>query len=447
MQTILLQLLVQVILILVNAFFAATEIAVISLNANKLRKLEEEGDKLAPRLLRMVEDSSSFLSTIQIAITLSGFLGAAFAGDSFAEYLTDWLVSLGVKVPVSVLDTVSLVLVTMILSYFTLIFGELVPKKIAMQKPMEMARLSCRVVSAIAVIARPVVKLLALSTNGVLRLLHMKVNVEEEEVTEDEIRMMIDLGNENGTIDENEKELLHNVFDFSDQTVSDVMTRAVDVVSLPVDATREEVLDTIQSSGLSRFPVYGEDENDVLGILNARDFLVSCAEGENKSIRELLRPAYLVPESLSADDLWKDMQRKKIHLSVVLDEYGELAGVVTIEDLLEEIVGNIYDEFDPAEPPELEQLEDGLWRVSGSLSVEDLAEELDLDLPEDEDYDTVGGMVLSQLRTIPEDGTHPVVEVDGLELSVEQVEDHRIRSVLLRKKEPDTPDQGEEKST
>ena len=444
MQTIVFQLLVQVILILINAFFAATEIAVISLNANKLRKLEEEGDKLAPKLLHMVEDSSSFLSTIQIAITLSGFLGAAFAGDAFAEYLTTWLLSLGVGIPASVLNTISLVVVTIILSYFTLIFGELVPKRIAMQKSMEMARLSCRVVTAIATIAKPVVKLLALSTNGMLRLLRMKVDVEEDQVTEDEIRMMIDLGNESGSIKEDEKELLHNVFDFSDQTVSDVMTHAADVETISVEASREEVLDTIRSTGLSRFPVYGEDESDILGVLNARDFLVDWAVDGNKTVRELMRPAYLVPESLSADDLLKDMQIKKIHLAVVLDEYGELAGVITVEDLLEEIVGNIYDEFDPAEPPELEQLEDGLWRVSGSLSVEDLAEELDLDLPEDEDYDTVGGMVLSQLRTIPEDGSHPVVEVDGLELSVEQVEDHRIRSVLLRKKPPEEAPQPQE---
>ena len=274
MQTILLQLLVQVILILVNAFFAATEIAVISLNANKLRKLEEEGDKLAPKLLHMVEDSSSFLSTIQIAITLSGFLGAAFAGDAFAEYLTNWLVGLGVTIPVSVLDTISLVLVTVILSYFTLIFGELVPKKIAMQKPLEMARLSCRVVSGIAVLAKPVVKLLALSTNGVLRLLHMKVNVEEEQVTEDEIRMMIDRGNESGSIDTEEKELLHNVFDFTDQVVGDVMTRAADVTVLWEDEERGEVLETIRTSGLSRFPVCGEDANDVVGVLYARDFLL-----------------------------------------------------------------------------------------------------------------------------------------------------------------------------
>ena len=441
MQTIVFQLLVQVILILINAFFAATEIAVISLNANKLRKLEEEGDKLAPKLLHMVEDSSGFLSTIQIAITLSGFLGAAFAGDAFAEYLTTWLLSLGVGIPASVLNTISLVVVTIILSYFTLIFGELVPKRIAMQKSMEMARLSCRVVTAIATIAKPVVKLLALSTNGMLRLLRMKVDVEEDQVTEDEIRMMIDLGNESGSIKEDEKELLHNVFDFSDQTVSDVMTHAADVETISVEASREEVLDTIRSTGLSRFPVYGEDESDILGVLNARDFLVDWAVDGNKTVRELMRPAYLVPESLSADDLLKDMQIKKIHLAVVLDEYGELAGVITVEDLLEEIVGNIYDEFDPAEPQELEQLGENLWRVSGSLSVEDLAEELDMELPEDEDYDTVGGMLLSCLRTIPEDGSRPLVQVHGLELQAEKVEDHRIRSVLVRKLPNDTEEQ------
>ena len=441
MQTIVFQLLVQIILILINAFFAATEIAVISLNANKLRKLEEEGDKLAPKLLHMVEDSSGFLSTIQIAITLSGFLGAAFAGDAFAEYLTAWLLSLGVGIPASVLDTISLVVVTIILSYFTLVFGELVPKRIAMQKSMEMARLSCRVVSAIATIAKPVVKLLSLSTNGVLRLLRMKTDVEEEQVTEDEIRMMIDLGNESGSINEDEKELLHNVFDFSDQTVSDVMTHAADVESISVDATREEVLDTIRSTGLSRFPVYGEDESDILGVLNTRDFLVDWVSDGTKSVRDLMRPAYLVPESLSADDLLRDMQIKKIHLAVVLDEYGELAGVITVEDLLEEIVGNIYDEFDPAEPQELEQLGENLWRVSGSLSVEDLAEELDMELPEDEDYDTVGGMLLSCLRTIPEDGSRPLVQIHGLELQAEKVEDHRIRSVLVRKLPDDTEEQ------
>ena len=180
-----------------------------------------------------------------------------------------------------------------------------------------------------------------------------------------------------------------------------------------------------------------------LGVLNARDFLVDWAAQGNKTVRELMRPAYLVPETLDADDLLQDMQRKKIHLAVVLDEYGELAGVITVEDLLEEIVGNIYDEFDPAEPKELEKLEDNLWRVSGSLSTEDLAEALDMELPEDEDYDTVGGMILSCLRTIPEDGSQPTVQVNGLELKAEQISDHRIRSVLVRKLPQEDPEQEE----
>ena len=316
--TIALQLLLQVVLIVINAFFAATEIAVISLNANKLRKLEEEGDKLAPRLLKMVEEPAGFLSTIQIGITLAGFLASAFAADSFSEYLVRWFCEdLGITMlPISVVDTLSVIFITLILSYFTLVFGELVPKRIAMQKPMEMARFSCRVVSAIEVLARPVIFLLSCSTNGVLRLIGVPVEVEEEQVTEDEIRMMIDLGNENGAIDAEEKELLHNVFDFSEQAVGDVMTRAADVITLWEDADREEVLDVIQSSGLSRFPVCGEDDDDVVGVLYARDFLLDWTGRGGHTVRELMRPAYLVPDSLSAGDLLRDMQRKKIHLAV-----------------------------------------------------------------------------------------------------------------------------------
>ncbi len=435
MSTIMLQLFVQVILILINAFFAATEIAVLGLNANKLRKLEESGDKLATKLLHMIEEPAGFLSTIQIGITLAGFLGSAFAADGFSEYLVTFIcVDLQVTaIPVAVVDTLSVILITIILSYFTLIFGELVPKRIAMQKPMEMARFSCQVVSILSVLVRPVVSLLSLSTNGVLRMLGMKTDVDEEKVTEDEIRMMIDLGNENGAIDEDEKELLYNVFAFSDQRVSDVMTRAADVVALSVDADRQTVLETIRTSGCSRYPVYGEDENHILGVLNARDFLMNCATGAEKSMKDLMRPAYLVPESLPADDLWKDMQRKKIHLSVVMDEYGEMAGVVTMEDLLEELVGNIYDEFDSVEPPEYEQLGENLWRVSGGLSVAELSELVHIEIPENGDYDTVGGMVLSGLRTIPEDGEKPMVVLHGLELQVELVEEHRIRRVQIRR--------------
>ena len=438
MSTIAIQLLVQVILILINAFFAATEIAVISLNANKLRMLEESGDKLAPRLLKMLEQPAGFLSTIQIGITLAGFLGSAFAADSFSEYLVRWICEdLGfTALPISVVDTFSVVVITLILSYFTLIFGELVPKRIAMQKSLEMARLSCRVVSTLAFIARPVVALLSLSTNGVLRLLRMKTEDEEEQVTEDEIRMMIDLGNENGAIDAEEKELLQNVFEFGDLSVSDAMTRVGDVTAIQVDTPPGEVLDVIRATGLSRFPVYQGNVDDIVGILSTRQYLLNFHVERPQELRALLRPAYFVPETVRADVLFRDMQSKKIHMAVVVDEYGGTSGLVTLEDLLEELVGNIYDEFDPQAEQEIIQLEENLWR--GSADLEELAEAMDFQLPEDEDrdYDTLGGLVFAQLAVIPEDGSRPVVEALGLRIRVEELCDRRVEWALVEKQAP-----------
>ena len=285
---------------------------------------------------------------------------------------------------------------------------------------------------------RPVIWLLSKSTNGVLRLLHIDPKADEEEVSEDEIRMMVDLGEERGTIETAEKELIENIFEFNNSTAEDVMVHRTDMVMICAGDTPEEILNTIRQSGLSRFPVYEEDADDIVGILSTRVYLLNTQQAHPKPLRELLYPAYFVPESVRTDVLFRDMQSKKVHLAIVVDEYGGTSGLVTMEDLLEEIVGNIYDEFDPAEPKELEQLGENLWRVSGSLSVEDLAEELDMELPEDEDYDTVGGMLLSCLRTIPEDGSRPVVQVNGLELQAEKVEDHRIRSVLVRKLPNDT---------
>mgnify|MGYP001039201767 CR=1 FL=1 len=440
MSTIAIQLLVQVILILINAFFAATEIAVISLNATKLRMLEESGDKLAPRLLKMLEQPAGFLSTIQIGITLAGFLGSAFAADSFSEYLVRWICEdLGfTALPISVVDTFSVVVITLILSYFTLVFGELVPKRIAMQKSLEMARLSCRVVSTLAFIARPVVALLSLSTNGVLRLLRMKTEDEEEQVTEDEIRMMIDLGNENGAIDAEEKELLQNVFEFGDLSVSDAMTRVGDVTAIQVDTPPGEVLDVIRATGLSRFPVYQGNVDDIVGILSTRQYLLNFHVERPQELRALLRPAYFVPETVRADVLFRDMQSKKIHMAVVVDEYGGTSGLVTLEDLLEELVGNIYDEFDPQAEQEIIQLEENLWRVSGSADLEELAEAMDFQLPEDEDrdYDTLGGLVFAQLAVIPEDGSRPVVEALGLRIRVEELCDRRVEWALVEKQAP-----------
>ena len=427
------QLLLQAILILINAFFAMTEIAVISLNPGKLRMLAEEGDKTAPRLLKLVEEPSGFLSTIQIAITLSGFLGAAFAGDAFAESLTAWLLGLGVGLPASVLNTVSLVAVTVVLSYFTLVFGELVPKRIAMQKPLQAARLTCGVVIAIAAVLRPVVWLLSVSTNGLLRLLRLPTQPEEESVTEEEIRMMVDLGQAKGTIQREEGEWIDNVFDFGESMARDLMTHAGDVTAFPVTAEDGEILQAIRRTGLSRYPVYDGDLNHVLGILNARVFLLDRAGAHPRPLRELLQSACFVPDTLNAAALLRDMQSRKVHIAVVIDEYGDTAGIITMEDLLEEIVGSIYDEFDPAEPAEIEAVGPGVWKVSGGADIEEVAETLGVDLPEDREFDTLGGLVFSQLHTIPRGGPVPDVEACGLHVHVDQVDGFRIVSATVRK--------------
>ncbi len=429
------QLLLQAILIAINAFFAMTEIAVISLSPSKLRLLEEEGDKAAAKLLKLVEDSSAFLSTIQIGITLAGYLGSAFAADNFSEPLVNWVYyDLGFQaLPVRALDTLSVIVITIILSYFTLVLGELTPKRIAMQKPLQVAKFSCGIVSAIAVVMRPVIWLLSASTNGLLRLLHLKTEAEEETVTEEEIRMMIDLGEARGTIDSGEKEWIENVFDFGESTVRDVMIHASEVTAFSLDTADGEIEQTIRDTGLSRYPVYSEDIHDILGILNAREFLLDRMSGHPRPLRELLRPAYFVPDTLKASALMQDMQSKKVHIAIVVDEYGDTAGLVTMEDLLEEIVGNIYDEFDPSEPAEIVELEPGLWRVSGSADVQEVAETVGVELPEDLDFDTLGGLVFSRLHTIPKDGTVLDVEAYGMRIHVEHIAERRIVAATVCK--------------
>ena len=429
------QLLLQVILILLNAFFAATEIAVISLSPTKLRKMAEEGDKSAPRLLKLVEAPSNFLSTIQIGITMAGYLGSAFAAENFSDYIAAWIYDdLGFQaISEAAINSISIVLITIILGYFTLVLGELVPKRIAMQKSMEVAKVSSVVVGAISVVMKPVIWFLSVSTNGVLRLLRLKTEAEDETVSEDEIRMMVDLGEERGAIDSDEKEWIQNVFEFNDVSVCDAMTRTPDVEAISLEDTKEEIMSLIRETGLSRYPVYDEDINDVVGILNARDFLLAVGEGKPCDVASLMRAPYCVPETIRADQLFKDMQHNKVHIAVVIDEYGETSGIITIEDLLEQIVGNIYDEFDPEEPEDIVRIHDNLWRVSGSTRVEDLAEALDMELPEDEDYDTVGGMVFSCLHTIPQDGETLEVDVNGLRIHVKHIEDRRVEEALVEK--------------
>ena len=439
------QILLQVVFILLNAFFAGSEIAFLSLNQMKLSKKAEEGDKTSAALLKVVENPNTFLSGIQVAITLSGFLSAAFGTENFSGYLDSFMLeTLALPIPAGVASVISTVVVTVIISFFSIAFGEMVPKRIAMQKPMAFAVPALYILKVMVVVFKPMFVLLNVCTNGTLRLLGMKVEASEDAASEEDLRLMVESSGEQGAIDQDEQEWIENVFDFNDMTASSAMTPEPDVTAFALDEDPQEILTAIRETGLSRYPVYEDDVNDICGILNARDFLLNLQEENPRPLKSLLRPAYFVPESVHADQLFKDMQAQKQHLAVVVDEYGGTAGVVTIEDLLEEIVGDIFDEFDPAEPQELTEMGQGMWRVAGSMRVEEFAEALDFELPEDREYDTVAGLILSCLPSIPEDGTTPSVEVCGLHFDVQTIEDRKILWAMVHKLAPVPEDDVEE---
>lgn len=433
------QILLQIVFILLNAFFAGSEIAFLSLNQIKLSKQAEEGDKAAARLLVLVENPNRFLSAIQVAITLSGFLGAAFGTENFSGYLADFMVDVGLPLSPSVAGVIAMVVVTIIISFFSIAFGEMVPKRIAMQKPDMWARMALGTVKAISLVFAPMMWLLDVTTNGTLKLLGMKTKADDGAASEEDIRLMVENSGEQGAIAQEEQQWIENVFDFGDMVASDVMTPEPDVTAFSLDESAEDIIQAIQETGLSRYPVYEEDINDICGVLNARDFLLNLQAKNPKPIKGLLRRAYFVPESVHADQLFKDMQSQKHHFAIVVDEYGGTAGVVTMEDLLEEIVGNIYDEFDPEEPQPIVQVKEGLWRVQGSARVEELADVADITIPEDADYDTLGGMVMSCLSTIPEDGSKLTVETNGLRIRVEMVEDRKVIWAYVQKLPPEEP--------
>lgn len=441
------QLLLQLVLIFINAFFASAEIAVLSLNENRLRRTAEEGDKKAAQMMKFVETPAKFLSTIQIGITMAGFLGSAFAAENFADRLTRWLVDTVHVTTLSqnVLHAVSVIVITFILAYFTLVLGELVPKRLAMKYPEKVARMASGVIRGTSVIFKPLIWLLSISTNGILRLLHIDPNEERSDVSEDEIRLMVDIGEEKGTIESSERTMIENVFAFNNMTAEDVMIHRTDMEAIWVEDTPEEIVNTIERTGLSRFPVYEEDADDIIGILSTRQYLLNAHRGMPKPLREILRPAYFVPESVRTDILFRDMQTKKVHMAIVVDEYGGTSGLVTMEDLLEEIVGNIYDEFDPQDEQDIIKIEDNLWRIAGSTELENVAETLDILLPLEEEYDTLGGLVFAQLSVIPEDGTQITVDACGLHIHVKEIAERRVEWALVSKLPEQTQEEEETK--
>ena len=396
------QILLQIVVIALNAFFAATEIAVISLNEKKVRALAEDGNKKAVKMLKIIEEPTQFLSTIQIGITLAGFLGSAFAADNFAEVLSA-AISKAFNLSADntkIINTVAVVLVTLILSYFTLIFGELVPKRIAMKHKEKLANSVCGIISFLAAVLKPIIWFLTISTNAVLRLVGIDPHEKEEPVSEEDIVLMLDAGADEGSLDHDDIEYIKNVFKLDKMTAEDVMTPRKSVISISYDASDKEILEIIEEESYSRIPVYEDNPDKIIGILHACDYLLKRNE-KNFNLKSILHTPVFVPETVSLDVLFKDMQTDHNHLAVVVNEYGETSGIVTMEDILEEIVGEIWDERDE-EIDEFKKIGDNTYKVLCTASLEDFREYFKLEDEEELDVSTVNGWITEITGIIPE---------------------------------------------
>lgn len=433
----------QIVLIAINAIFACVEIAVVSVNDTKLEKMVSDGNKKAMRLQKLTSQPSRFLATIQVAITLSGFLGSAFAADNFSEPLVAWLVSIGTPIPEKTLDTIAVVLITLILSYVTLIFGELVPKRVAMQKTESIALGLSGMITAVSKIFAPLVWLLTASTNGVLRLLGIDPNQQEEQVTEEEIRMMVDAGSEKGAIDCEEKELIQNVFEFNDISVDEVCTHRTDVTLLWMDESIKKWDETIHKTRYSYYPVCGEDVDDIIGILDAKDYFRLKEKNHEILMREAINPPYFVLETVKASVLFQNMKKSGNYFAVVLDEYGGMEGIITVRDLIEELVGDLSDEEEANRPQEIEQISEDTWKIVGTTELDDVMDALGVELPVDE-YDTFGGYIFGELGTVPDDGSQFELKTKDLIIKVVKVKEHRVENTVVKKIEH--PQEEEEES-
>ncbi len=444
---IILKLVLLFVLIFFNAFFAMSEIAIISLNDTKMQKLAEEGNKKAKQIVKLTENPNRFLSTIQIGVTLAGFLASASASQNFADLLMNALKHTAIVnvIPESVINGISVVLITIITSYFSLVLGELAPKRIAMQVPEKVSFKVVGILLFIAKIAKPFVKVLSVSTNGVVRLFGFDPNADEENVTEEEIRMMVDVGGEKGVIEDSQKEMIDNIFEFDDLDAGDIMTHRTDMTAIEVSRSLEEVAELAIENGYSRIPVYEDDPDSIVGVLYAKDLLKYVGHNipADLTISKVMRKALYVPETQSCGDLFKAMNDSHTQFAVVVDEYGGTAGIVTLEDVLESIVGNIQDEYDD-EDEEIVQINETTFTIDGITDLDEVDELVGTKLPEG-DYDTLGGFVISLLGYLPSesDPEPAVAEYDNLRFTVLNFEDRRIGEIkveILPKEENEDED-------
>ena len=426
------QLLLQAFLIFLNAIFACAEIAVISVNAARVEQLAAAGNKRAAKLVKLTEQPSGFLATIQIAITLSGFLGSAFAADNFAKPLVEWVLSLGVKISEATLHTVAVILITLILSYVTLVLGELVPKRLAMKKTEQLALALASPVYALSKVFSPLVRLLTLSTNLMLRLFGVDPSsAEEDDVSRESISLMVDAGSEKGVIADEEKEIIQNLFEFNDLTAGEFATHRTELSLLLMEESPEEWDETIRRSRHSRYPVCEETADHVVGILNAKEYFRLTDKSRENVLKRAVQPPYFVPETVRADVLFRQMKSTRNHFAIVLDEYGGTLGIVTIHDLLEQLVGDLEDDAAaPVEEAQIEPTGENTWRITGAAPLSDVAETLGVSLPTDE-YETFAGLVFGCYGSVPEDGSTFEVDAGPLHIQATDIRDHRLEHAVV----------------
>ena len=424
------QIAILVILIGLNAFFAASEIAFIALNDTKIEKQAKEGNKKAKQIEKMLETPSKFLSTIQIGITLAGFLSSAFASDAFASKLAPVLNNM-IPIGINIWQNISILIITIILSFFTIVFGELVPKRLAMKHYEKIAFATIEIIRTISIITAPFVKLLSVTTNAISKIFGVGEN-EEEIVTEEEIKMMVDQGKEDGTIQEDEKEYINNVFEFNDIVASEIMTHRTDMFAVDINTGANELLEEIIKDDCkhSRIPVYDETVDEIKGILYVKDIIKNIGKKTFK-IKNIMKEAYFVSQNKLINELFNEMQKNKKQMAIVVDEYGGTAGLITMEDILEEIVGDIFDEYDEFEE-EYEKIDDKTYIISGKMPIYDVNKLLNSNIPEG-DYDTLSGYLQEELGRIPTDEENPIIETKELTFKIEEYEDKRIIKVKVCK--------------
>ena len=426
-----------VVLIFLNAVFASAEIAVISMNDAKLRQLTSEGNKRAIKLSKLVSQPSRFLATIQVAITLAGLLSSAFAADSFSQPIVKWLIGLGVNIGEKTLSTITLIVITMILAYFNLVFGELVPKRIAMKRAESMALGMAPTLYGVSVIFKPIVFILTVSTNLVLRIFGIDPNENDEKVTEEEIRMLLSQGREQGTINDYENEIIQNVFEFNDTTIEQICTHRRDVDSLDADDSIEEWNKIIFETRHTYYPVFRDNSENIIGILDTKDYFRLSKKSKASVMRSAVDEPFYAPEGMKANVLFKQMKMKRTYFAVIIDEYGGFEGIITLHDLMEALVGDMYDIEEGKVLSEIQLLTEGNWRIRGSADIHEVSEVLGVDLTDEDLYDTFNGYVCSVIQRIPNDGETFICETDELIISVKAVKNHMIQTATVTKREND----------